>query len=73
MASCIGETIFCGTFLDKNLVQFCFMDIIQKDLDNLVEIWNTHTISGGKGMHGGNRPIMLYTFPELYNKQRCLC
>lgn len=29
MASCIGETIFCGTFLDKNLVQFCFMDIIQ--------------------------------------------
>lgn len=29
MASCNGETIFCGTFLDKNVVQFCFMDIIQ--------------------------------------------
>lgn len=38
-----------------------------------MDVWNTHTISGGKGMHGGNRPIMLYTLPELYNKQRCLC
>lgn len=58
MANCIGETIFCGTFLYKNLVQICFMDIIQKNLDNFVEIWNTHTISGGKGMHGGNRQII---------------
>lgn len=41
--------------------------------DYLVEIWNTHTISGGKGMYAGNRPIMLYTLPELCNKQRCLC
>lgn len=24
-------------------------------------------------MHGGNIPIMIYTLPELYNKQRCLC
>lgn len=38
-----------------------------------MEIWNTHTISGGKDMHGGNRPIMLYSLPELYNKQHCLC
>lgn len=38
-----------------------------------MEIWYTHTLSGGKGMHGGNIPIMLYTLPELYNKQRCLC
>lgn len=42
-------------------------------MDNLVEIWNTHTISSGKDIHGGNRPIMLYTIPELYNKQHCLC
>lgn len=32
MANCIGETIFCGTFLDKNLVQFGFMDIIQVNI-----------------------------------------
>lgn len=38
-----------------------------------MEIWYTHTISGGKGMHGGDIPIMLYTIPELYNKQHCLC
>lgn len=38
-----------------------------------MEIWYTHTISGGKGMHGGDIPIMLYTLPELYNKQHCLC
>lgn len=73
MANCIGETIVCGTFLHKIFVQICFMDIIQKELDNFVEIWNTHTISGGKGMHGENRPITFYTLPELYNKQRCLC
>jgi DNA-binding Lrp family transcriptional regulator len=29
MACNNGETTFCGTFLDKTLVQFCFMDIIQ--------------------------------------------
>ena len=45
----------------------------QKDLDILVECWNTHTISGGSGMRGGNRPIMLYNLPELYNKEHCLC
>lgn len=53
--------------------QFINPIFFQKDFDNLVEIWNTHTLSGGKGMHGGNRPTVLYTLPELYNKQRCLC
>ena len=24
-------------------------------------------------MRGGNRPIMLYNLPELYNKEHCLC
>ena len=25
----IGDTVFCGTFLDKSLVQFCFMNVVQ--------------------------------------------
>ncbi|KAK3099017.1 hypothetical protein FSP39_025318 [Pinctada imbricata] len=65
MANNAGERTFSGDFLDTNLVQFCFMGIIQKDLDRLVEVWNTHSISGGSHIRGGNRPIMLYTVPEL--------
>ncbi|KAJ8303145.1 hypothetical protein KUTeg_019541 [Tegillarca granosa] len=69
----LGENAFSGDFLDKSLIQFCFMGIVQKDLDNFVEIWNTHAMSGGLNIRGGNRPIMLYTLPELYDKQQCLC
>ena len=39
-----------------------------------MKVWNTHAISGsGDQSMRGNRPIMLYTIPELYNKRHCLC
>ncbi|CAC5399940.1 unnamed protein product [Mytilus coruscus] len=36
-----GHDMFCGDFVDKSVIQFCFMDIIQSDLDDLRCTWNT--------------------------------
>ncbi|XP_029977959.1 uncharacterized protein LOC115410444 [Sphaeramia orbicularis] len=58
---------FTGDFLDKNLMQFCFLNIIQDELDGVVRTWNSHRIRmrPGYGMFGG-RPVLMYTVPQLY-------
>lgn len=46
----------------------------QKDLDMLAAMWNTHTLSSRSSiLHEGNRPLMLYTLPELYGYENQLC
>uniref|UniRef100_A0A8W8K035 Integrase core domain-containing protein n=1 Tax=Magallana gigas TaxID=29159 RepID=A0A8W8K035_MAGGI len=68
------STSFCGTFLDKSLIQFCFIKLIQKDLDELAAMWNTHTISSSVNrLREGNRPLMMYTLPELFGCENQLC
>ncbi|XP_061165752.1 uncharacterized protein LOC133174684 [Saccostrea echinata] len=66
--------LFCGDHLDKSLIQYCFMDLIQRDLDSLQLTWNTHTLQS-KQNYGTERqrPILLYTMPELYNAEERLC
>ncbi|XP_054896807.1 uncharacterized protein LOC129366793 [Poeciliopsis prolifica] len=32
---------FTGDFLDKSLIQFCFLNLIQDDLDDVVNTWNS--------------------------------
>ncbi|XP_041379321.1 uncharacterized protein LOC121391939 [Gigantopelta aegis] len=39
-----GKRHFCWYFLDKSLIQFCFMQFIQDELDAVVQVWNTHLI-----------------------------
>ncbi|KAF3839919.1 hypothetical protein F7725_018636 [Dissostichus mawsoni] len=38
------EGLFTGDFLDKALVQLCFMAIIQEDLNEIRHVWNAHRI-----------------------------
>ncbi|CAL8258817.1 unnamed protein product [Arctogadus glacialis] len=33
-----------GDYLDKSLVQFCFRNIIQDELDEIKRVWNSHRI-----------------------------
>ncbi|KAJ8030963.1 hypothetical protein HOLleu_27528 [Holothuria leucospilota] len=61
------EAIFDGGDLDKALIQFCFMSIIQEELDNTVLQWSTHRISPSR-LHPGpfGRPVMMYISPRSY-------
>ncbi|XP_027858982.1 uncharacterized protein LOC114135683 [Xiphophorus couchianus] len=58
---------FSDNFLDKALIQFCFLHIIQKELNEVVSAWNHHRIRpthNSQSPHG--RPFMMYTVPEVY-------
>ncbi|KAK0153303.1 hypothetical protein N1851_005037 [Merluccius polli] len=58
---------FSGDFLDKSLIQFCFLNLVQAELDEVVQTWNSHklTAKAGQGVTGG-RPILMYTIPQIY-------
>ncbi|XP_055045258.2 uncharacterized protein [Misgurnus anguillicaudatus] len=62
---------FNGDFIDKGLIQFCFLKIIQNELDTVVTMWDNHRIRpGGNGhpnYHG--KPCLMYNVPELYHTQ----
>ncbi|KAJ8319785.1 hypothetical protein KUTeg_001372 [Tegillarca granosa] len=66
--------LYCGDFLDKNLIQFCFLKIIQADLDDVQDIWNTHVLQSKNAVTGGGlRPILMYTLPQLYSAEDHIC
>ncbi|XP_041835311.1 uncharacterized protein LOC121635937 [Melanotaenia boesemani] len=60
------DGLFSGDCLDKSLVQFCFLNLIQDELDEVVRTWNTHQIRS-KPTHGvqKGRPILMYSMPQL--------
>ncbi|KAK9978814.1 hypothetical protein ABG768_020552 [Culter alburnus] len=58
---------FDGGFLDKSLLQFCCMGLIQDELDDTAQVWNTHTIRPSKNISNpSGRPSVMYGLPELY-------
>ncbi|XP_019729826.1 uncharacterized protein LOC109518449 isoform X2 [Hippocampus comes] len=58
---------FDGGFLDKNILQFCCMGLIQDELDDMALVWNSHLIRPSKNMNvPSGRPNVMYTLPELY-------
>ncbi|XP_061164518.1 uncharacterized protein LOC133173551 [Saccostrea echinata] len=66
--------LFCGDMFDKNLIQLCFLEVIQENLDELRSTWNTHVLqSKTNGIGGPRRPILMYTIPELYQAEDHLC
>uniref|UniRef100_A0A0F8C524 Integrase core domain-containing protein n=1 Tax=Larimichthys crocea TaxID=215358 RepID=A0A0F8C524_LARCR len=63
---------FADTFLDKSLVQFCFLSIIQEELDTVAATWNEHRIRrvhASRSPHG--RPSIMHLLPELYGARDC--
>ncbi|KAJ8299484.1 hypothetical protein KUTeg_023544, partial [Tegillarca granosa] len=59
---------------NKNLIQFCFLKIIQADLDDVQDIWNTHVLQSKNAVTGGGwRPILMYTLPQLYSAEDHIC
>ncbi|KAL4008914.1 hypothetical protein ACER0C_002766 [Sarotherodon galilaeus] len=65
---------FDGGFLDKNLLQFCCMGLIQDELDDTAQVWNAHSIRPSTNINiPGGRPNVMYTLPELYGTRDFLC
>ncbi|KAJ7998239.1 hypothetical protein DPEC_G00220530 [Dallia pectoralis] len=61
---------FTGDFLDKSLIQFCFLNLVQDELDEVVNTWNSHKIrprSSDEAASG--RPFVMYSFPELHSAE----
>ncbi|KAK0145716.1 hypothetical protein N1851_015376 [Merluccius polli] len=65
--------LFDGTYLDRSLIQFCFMGIIQDELDETTNLWDSHVIRPSKNASvPSGRPQIMYMFPELYRSEDCL-
>lgn len=65
--------LFTGDRLDTNLLQFCFMKLLQNELDEVAHVWNAHYLQSTK--EGGIRscPSNVYLFPELFQVQDYIC
>ncbi|KAA0706217.1 hypothetical protein E1301_Tti016289 [Triplophysa tibetana] len=61
---------FSGDATDKGLIQFCFLALIQDELDTVVNMWNNHRIrrSNGRDIQHG-KPFLMYNLPELYQSK----
>ncbi|KAL3973710.1 hypothetical protein ACER0C_024917 [Sarotherodon galilaeus] len=59
---------FTGDFLDKSLIQFCFLNLIQDELDEVVNTWNSYKIRPS-GSAASGRPVVMYSFPELHSAE----
>ncbi|KAF3840352.1 hypothetical protein F7725_019069 [Dissostichus mawsoni] len=65
--------LFDGAFLDKSVLQFCFMGIIQDELDETTCVWDSHVIRPSKNDRvPSGRPKVMYMFPELYTTEDCI-
>ncbi|XP_055063376.1 uncharacterized protein [Misgurnus anguillicaudatus] len=65
--------LFDGAYLDRGLIQFCFMGIIQDELDETTCVWDSHVIRPSKNDKvPSGRPRVMYMFPELYRTDDCI-
>ncbi|KAK3097954.1 hypothetical protein FSP39_014819 [Pinctada imbricata] len=57
---------YSGDFLDQHLIRFCFLNMIQSELNTVAETWNGHRIRKTKNQRTpSGRPFVLYSLPEL--------
>lgn len=57
-------TLFC-----RELVRFCFMDVLQNDLNAAKHTWNQHRIRVDNVVNSPRgKPDMLYAMPASYGR-----
>ncbi|WAR13237.1 hypothetical protein MAR_027417 [Mya arenaria] len=62
------DSEFSGSAVDKSLVQFCFMAILQSELSLAVTMWNNHSIRRCRDSNVPcGQPNGMFNFPELWN------
>ncbi|GAA6098847.1 uncharacterized protein LOC125141277 [Tachysurus ichikawai] len=64
---------FSGDFLDKSLIQFTCLEILERELQDVVHLWNTHRIRPSRNaVSPCGRPVMMYTLPQLFGAREYL-
>ena len=57
-----------GNPLHVESLRFCFIKIIQSELDQVMKEWNTHVISSKRNAEGpSGKPDIMFFNPEVYN------
>ncbi|KAG9278008.1 hypothetical protein AMEX_G5792 [Astyanax mexicanus] len=68
-----ADGYFDDGFIDKSLIQFCFLSIIQEELNEIAFAWNDHRIRTTNNPRAPNgRPSIMYAVPNLYGAQTYL-
>nr|XP_054761103.1 uncharacterized protein LOC129267417 [Lytechinus pictus] len=58
---------FNGNFVDVNLLRFCFLHLIQAELDEVVDVWDRHLIRPSRNIQApSGRPNIMFNLPSLY-------
>ncbi|CAG2189187.1 uncharacterized protein [Mytilus edulis] len=63
----VDDGLYNGDLLDKNLIQYCCMSVLQNELNDVMTTWNIHQIRPTKNQncpHG--RPMVMYMIPTSY-------
>ncbi|XP_034562257.1 uncharacterized protein LOC117828944 [Notolabrus celidotus] len=64
--------LFNGTHEHLCLLRFCFMGILQADLDECVQLWNSHRIRPSRhALCPGGIPDELYSLPHRFGSRDC--
>lgn len=61
--------LFTSDKLDTNLLQFCFMKLLQKQLDEVAHVCNAHHLQSTNEGSVRSCPSNVYLFPELFEVQ----
>ncbi|KAJ8314828.1 hypothetical protein KUTeg_006978, partial [Tegillarca granosa] len=65
---------FEDDFLDKSLIRFCFLRMIQAKLDQIVSVWDVHCLQRKKNSDANvGKPFLLYNAPEMFGGNDKLC
>ncbi|KAL3866159.1 hypothetical protein ACJMK2_043487 [Sinanodonta woodiana] len=69
-----AEGNFDGGPLGKNLVLFCFLGMIQDELDLVAEVWDSHVIRPSRNLIVPNGiPNIMFSVPELCDSENYMC
>ncbi|KAI7801287.1 hypothetical protein IRJ41_003539 [Triplophysa rosa] len=64
------EGLFAGDFLDKALLQLCFRNIIQEQLDDIATVWNAHRIRPSANCNVPcGIPNIMFMAPQLWGTE----
>ncbi|TWW56044.1 hypothetical protein D4764_08G0000310 [Takifugu flavidus] len=62
---------FNGGHEHECLLRYCFVDFVQKDLDEFVRLWNSHSIRPSKTASCPGVPNELYYLPHRFDSGDC--
>ena len=67
-----SNSLILGNEFHMEALWFCYTHIIQGDLDNVVEHWNSHYIRQSRHDTVSGIPNILYSLPDNNGKTDCL-